>query len=175
MFPGTDVLKSWVFLWGILFFSCPSFTPAQEKPQLALAEGRRVYAVVKDALGEKWETVLRFDAAEIAVRSQDNQEKRVPVKYLKSITLERVRNDFPGEELRKGVRYTVRLENTQEIFTLDKKYTFSLNTNLGLTTKSLDPDLINSLAGKDSLPGPRLEDGALIQDKTIIFSLEIKF
>ena len=68
------------------------------------------------------------------------------------------------------------MENSQEIFTLDKKYAFSLNTSLGLTTKSLDPDLVNKLASKDSLQGSRLDDGRpLIQDKSIVFSLEIKF
>jgi hypothetical protein len=44
------------------------------------------------------------------------------------------------------------------------------------TGKSLAPDLINSLVGKDSLQGTRLDDGKpLIQDKSAVFSLEIKF
>jgi hypothetical protein len=162
-------------LGGPIFFWC-SFSAAQDKPVSPVLEGQGIYAVVKDAQGEKWEGFLRFDTDEIAVRSQDNEEKKVPVKYLRSITLEKIRSEFPGEDQKKGVKDTVRVENSQEIFTLDKKYTFSLNTNLGLTTKSLDPDLVNKMVGKDSLQGTRLDDGKpLIQDKSVIFSLESSF
>ena len=56
---------------------------------------------------------------------------------------------------------------------------FSLNTSLGLTTKSLDPDLGNILISEDSLDslqGTKPDDGKpLIQDKTIVFSMDIKF
>ena len=102
-----------------------------------MLEGPGIYAVVKDAQGDKQEGFLRFDTDEITVRSQDNEEKKVPVKYLKSITLEKSKSEFPGEDQKRGVKYNVRVENSQEFFTLDKKYTFSLNTSLGLTTKSL--------------------------------------
>ena len=168
MLPGIDVLKNRFFFRG-------SFSAAQDKVVPAALEGQGIYAVVKDAQGEKWEGFLRFEADEITVRSQDKQEKKVPVKYLKPIMLEKIRSEFPGEDQKKGVKYTVRVENSQEIFTLDK-YTFRLNTNLGLTTKSLDPDLVNKLVSKDSLQSARLDDGKpLIQDKNVVFSLEIKF
>lgn len=121
---------------GPIFFWC-SFSAAQDKPVSPVLEGPGIYAVVKDAQGDKQEGFLRFDTDEITVRSQDNEEKKVPVKYLKSITLEKGKSEFPGEDQKRGVKYTVRVENSQEIFTLDKKYTFSLNTSLGLTTKSL--------------------------------------
>jgi len=176
MLPGIDVLKKGLFFGGVLVFSWCSYSAAQDKAVPPVPEGPGIYAVVRDAQGEKLEGFLRFETEEITVRSQDNQEKKVPVKFIKSITLEKTKNEFPGEDQKKGVRYTVRVENSQEIFTLDKKYTFSLNTNVGLTTKSLDPDLINKLVGKDSLQGARLDDGRpLIQDKTVVFSLEIKF
>jgi hypothetical protein len=167
-----------LFLLGFLFFSWWSLAAAQEakKESIEPPERQGTYAVVKDAQGEKLEGFLRFDGDELTVRSQDNQEKKVPVKYLKSITLETIRNELPGEDQRKGIKYSVRLENSQEIFTLDKKFTFSLNTKLGLTTKSLDPDAVNKLISKDSLQGTRLDDGRpLIEDKTVVFSLEIKF
>jgi hypothetical protein len=68
------------------------------------------------------------------------------------------------------------LESAQEIFTLDKRYTFSLNTNLGHTTKFLDPDLISKLISKESRPRSRPDDGKpFFGDKSIGFSLEIKF
>jgi hypothetical protein len=176
MLPGIDVLKNRFFFWGVLFFFWGASSAAQDKPVLPVLEGAGIYAVVKDAQGDKQEGFLRFDTDEITVRSQDNQEKKIAVKYLKSITLEKSKSEFPGEDQKRGVKYSVRVENSQEIFTLDKKYTFSLNTNLGLTTKSLDPDLVNKLVGKDSLQGTKLDDGKpLIQDKTVVFSLEIKF
>lgn len=176
MFPGINVLRHPVFIAFALILLCGCFGAAQGEPTPETLESQEVYAVVKDAQGEKLEGFVRFDMNEITVRSKDNQEKKIPVKYLKSITLEKSKSDFPGEEQRKGVQYTVRVENSQEIFTLDKKYTFSLNTNLGLTTKSLDPDLVSKLANRESLQGSRLDDGKpLIQDKSVVFSLEIKF
>ena len=176
MLPGIDVLKNPIIFGLSLFLSCCSFAAAQDKPILPVLEGREIYAVVMDTQGEKLEGFLRFDTEEINVRSQDNQEKKIPVKYLKSITLEKSKSEFPEEDQKRGVKYTVRIENSQEIFTLDKKYTFSLNTNLGLTTKSLDPDLVNKLVSKDSLQSNKLDDGRpLIQDKSVVFSLEIKF
>jgi len=165
-------------LLAFLFFFWWSLAAAEEakKENIEPPEGLGTYAVVKDAQGDKVEGFLRFEGDELTVRSSDNQEKKVPVKYLKSITLEKIRNELPGEDQRKGIRYSVRLENSQEIFTLDKKFTFSLNTKLGLTTKSLDPDAVNKLVSKDSLQGTRLDDGRpLIEDKTVVFSLEIKF
>lgn len=176
MLQRINVLKIHFIFCFLLAFSWHSSPAAQEKPLPAPLEGQRLYAVVKDAQGEKEEGFLRFDADELTVRSQDNQEKKVPVKFLKSITLEKIRNEFPGEDQKKGVKYTVRVENSQEIFSLDKKFTFSLNTKLGLTTKSLDPDAVNKLISKDSLQGTRFDDGKpLIEDKTVVFSLEIKF
>ncbi len=59
-----------------------------------------------------------------------------------------------------------------------KKYTFSLNTNLGVVTKSIDPETINSVLSRDAsaVPGNGDDkDKSFIQDKSIIFSLEFKF
>jgi hypothetical protein len=74
--------------------------------------------------------------------------------------------------LKKGFLF----EDGEKIFTLDKRYAFSLNTNLGLTAKSIDPELINNHISKESMPGSRLDDGKLFfEDRGIVFSLEIKF
>ncbi len=175
MLPGIDVLKTRISGFVLLFFCLVSVSLAQDQIDPPREDNRGIYAIVRDAQGERWEGFLRFDAEEIAVRSPDNQEKKVPVKYIKAITLEKVKNEFAADDQKSGVQYTVRVENSQEIFTLDKKYTFSLNTNLGLTTKSLDPDLVNKVISKE-FQGTRLDDGrSLIQDKSIIFSLEVKF
>ena len=99
MFPGIDVLRNRVFLWGILFFFGYFLASAQERDKpVPPRQGPGIYAVVKDAQGEKLEGFLRFDSDEISVRSQDNQEKKIPVKYLKSITLEKSKSEFPGED-----------------------------------------------------------------------------
>jgi hypothetical protein len=68
------------------------------------------------------------------------------------------------------------MENSQEIYTLRKKYTFSLNTNVGVVTKSIDPETINNILSKDASQATRTDrDKPFIQDKSIIFSLEFKF
>lgn len=149
---------------------------------VALAQGQGVedrqdiYAIVKDGQGETMEGYLRLGTDELAVRSKDNQEKTIPVKYIKSITLEKTKDEAPGEDPKREATYTIHLENSQEIYTLHKKYTFSLNTNLGLVTKTIDPDKINSLFSKDGPQSAKIDDGKpFIQDKSVIFSLEFKF
>jgi hypothetical protein len=68
------------------------------------------------------------------------------------------------------------VENSQEIYTLKKKYTFSLNTNLGMVTKTLDPEVINKYLLKETSQTVKLEkERPFIQDKSIVFSLEFKF
>jgi len=149
---------------------------------VALAQGpapeekKSIYAIVKDGQGETVEGYLRLSTDELAVRSKENQEKTVPVKYIKSITLEKTKDEAPGEDPKREATYTIRLENSQEIYTLHKKYTFSLNTNLGLVTKTIDPDKVNSLFSKDASQSAKIDDGKpFFQDKSIIFSLEFKF
>lgn len=142
----------------------------------ALEEKKGIYAIVKDGQGETVEGYLRLSTDELAVRSKGNQEKTIPVKYIKSITLEKTKDEAPGEDPKREATYTIRLENSQEIYTLHKKYTFSLNTNLGLVTKTIDPDKVNSLFSKDASQSAKVDDGKpFFQDKSIIFSLEFKF
>jgi len=59
---------------------------------------------------------------------------------------------------------------------LRKKYTFSLNTNLGMVTRTIDPDQVNRSFSKDPSSGPGPGDGkSFIQDQGVVFSLEFKF
>ena len=135
-----------------------------------------VLAVIKDGRGEVLEGYLRFRPEEVTVSTQDDQEKAIPSKYIKSITLEKVNEESPGKDPRLEARYSVKVENSQEIFTLKKKYTLSLNTNLGMVTKTIDPELINNILFKETFQTEKLEkDGPFIQDKSIVFSLEFKF
>ena len=160
-----------IFTLGFLLFS--SFALAQSQ---ATPEKSGIYAVVKDAKGETVEGFLRLGSDELTVQTKENQEKTIPVKYIKSIALEKSPDPVPGGDPKRGVTYSVRLENSQEIYTLRKKYTFSLNTNLGMVTKTIDPDQVNRLFSKDPSSGPGPGDGkSFIQDQSVVFSLEFKF
>jgi len=68
------------------------------------------------------------------------------------------------------------VQNSQEIFTLKKKVTFSLNTSAGVVTKTLDPELSQGFSRKDSssLPASQSEQ-PLIRGQGVALSLEIKF
>jgi hypothetical protein len=45
-----------------------------------------------------------------------------------------------------------------------------------MVTKTLDPETINTILSKETSPAVKLEkEKALIQDKSIVFSLEFKF
>ncbi len=145
----------------------------KEKPNLL--------AIVKDSQGETLEGYLRLRPEEVTVSTKDNQEKKIPSKYVKSITLERIMEGKPWVDPKQEGSYSVRVENSQEIYTLKKKYTFSLNTNVGVITKTIDPEAINNYLSKETSPAIKSEaaksekDKTLLQDKSVVFSLEFKF
>jgi hypothetical protein len=152
-----------------------SFLNARAETQ-GKSEVPDVLAVIKDGKGEVLEGYLRFRPEEVTVSTQDNQEKAIPSRYIKSITLEKVKEESPGKDPRLEARYSVRVENSQEIYTLKKKYTFSLNTNLGMVTKTIDPEIMNNIIFKETSQTVKSEkEKPLIQDKSIVFSLEFKF
>lgn len=160
-----------VFIWGFLLISSPALAQNQADP-----EKPGIYAVVKDGKGETVEGFLRLGSDELSVKTKENKEKTIPVKYIKSIALEKTPDPVPGGDPKRGATYSVRLENSQEIYTLNKKYTFSLNTNLGMVTKTIDPEQVNRLLTKEPSSGSGLGDGkSFIQDQSVIFSLEFKF
>jgi hypothetical protein len=166
-------MKGKIFLLiPFLFFSSLNARAQTE----AKSEVPDVLAVIKDEKGEVLEGYLRFRPEEVTVSTQDNREKVIPSKYIKSIALEKVKEESPAKDPKLKARYSVRVENSQEIYTLKKKYTFSLNTNLGMVTKTLDPEVINNYLLKEKSQTVNLEkDKPLIQDKSIVFSLEFKF
>lgn len=129
--------------------------------------------IVRDRQGEQVEGYLRLDPKEITVSTKDNQEKSVPVKWIESIKVEKIQSSIPGADQMSGEEYySVRLQNSQELFMLRKKYTFSVNTSVGVVTRMIDPELIL----KDSSSAANSKNGQpLIRDKNVIFSLEIKF
>ena len=165
------------FLLTLIFFLSYSLALGQTE---APKEKSNIFAVVKDGQGDILEGYLRSQPEEVTLSSKDNQEKIIPSKYIKSINLETIKNEGPaGVDPKQQAKYSVRLENSQEIYTLRKKYTFSLNTNVGVVTKTIDPEMINNLLSKDSSQAQTAmkpdRDKPFIQDKSIVFSLEFKF
>ncbi|MCX5910177.1 MAG: hypothetical protein NTY64_24150 [Deltaproteobacteria bacterium] len=158
----------------IIFISCLFlWTPVRgQSSPIPVEEGKEIYAVVKDVQGDTVEGYLRLPSEGIVVRSQYNQEKTVPVKQLKSITLEKQKDGLTE----KDIAYRVQVKNSREIFTLGEKYTFSLNTHLGLVTRTIDPDRVNSSRTKETPSEAKVDFGKpFIQDKSVVFSLEFKF
>ena len=170
------IIKRFVCILFFLLMLISSYALAQNSTFSLLKDKKDIYAIVRDGQGEAVEGFLRLSPDDLMVRTKDNQEKAIPLKYIKSITLERTKGEIPGEETRKGGTYTVRLENSQEIYTLKKKYTFSLNTTLGLVTKTIDPEMVNNIFTKEpSQAGKAANEKPFIQDKSVVFSLEFKF
>jgi hypothetical protein len=164
-------------LFTIPFLFICSIALAQNEPQKK--ELLDIYAIVKDSQNSILEGYISNHPYEVTVSSKDNQEKKIPSKYIKSITLENISGvGLASLDPKQEAKYSVRLENSQEIYTLRKKYTFSLNSNVGVVTRSIDPELINNIIPKDLSNIPTqtsVADKPFIQDKSIIFSLEFKF
>jgi len=159
---------------SLLFLFAPTILLAQAPlPQ----EKESFYAIVRDVKGEKLEGYLRFYPNEIIVSTKDDQEKSVPLKIIESIKVEKIQGAIPGAS-QAGAEsfYSVRVQNSQEIFTLKKKFTFSLNTSAGVVTKTLDPEMGQGFSRKD--PSSLLKsksDQPLIRGEGAALSLEIKF
>ena len=136
-----------------------------------------IYVVVEDVQGEKLEGYLRLSPEELLLSTKDNEEKSVPLKKIEFIKLEKITGGVPGgDEVGSEGYYSVKLKNSQELFTLRKKYTFSLNTSLGLVTQTVDPERVGNLFQKDSSTAPKSQgDKPFVRDKSVIFSLEFKF
>jgi hypothetical protein len=129
MFPGVNFLmKSVICILTVLLMLISSSVLAQNPTFSLLDDKKGIYAIVRDGRGEAMEGFLRLSSDELTVQTKENKEKSIPVKYIKSITLEKTKSEVPGETSPKEATYKVRLENSQEIYTLKKKYSFSLNT-----------------------------------------------
>jgi len=145
---------------------------AQEK-----AEKKDFYVVIQDIQGDKLEGYLRLSPEELLLSTKDNQEKSVPLNKVEFIKLEKITGGVPGgEQAGSEGYYSVKLQNSQELFTLKKKYTFSLNTSLGVVTQTLDPERVGNLFQKEAVSAPVPQgEKPFVRDKTLVFSLELKF
>ena len=162
-----------VFL-SLLFLLTPTILLAQAQ---FLQEKESIYAIVKDIKGESLEGYLRIYPNEIIVSTKDDQEKSIPLKIIESIKVEKIQGGIPGAyQLGGESYYSVRVQNSQEIFTLKKKVTFSLNTSAGVVTKILDPQMGQGSSRKDSSSILRSQsEQSLIRGEGVALSLEIKF
>ena len=159
-------------LFLILLALAPVLAQSQE-PQ----EKESLHAIVKDLKGERLEGYLRAYPNEIIVSTKDGQEKSIPLKIIESIKVEKIQGGIPGaDQLGAESYYSVRIQNSQEIFTLKKKVTFSLNTSAGVITKTLDPEMGQGSYRKDLPSAPKSPgEQALIRGEGVALSLEIKF
>lgn len=159
---------------AVLFLFAPTMLSAQAP---SLQEKENIYVVVKDTKGEKVEGYLRLYPNEITVSTKDNQEKSIPLKLIESIKVEKIQGGIPGSD-QPGAEsyYSVRLQNSQEIFTLKKKITLSLNTSAGVVTKTLDPEVGQDFSRKGSSSNPASQSQQpWIRGESVAVSLEIKF
>jgi hypothetical protein len=159
--------RSTFFIFSLLFFLVPALTQAQlQAPQ----EEKTIVAIVKDGLGETVEGYLRIYPNTVTVVTKDHREKSIPLEFIESIKLEKVEGKIPGEIAREAY-YSVRLQNSQELYALRDKYTFSLTTSAGIVTRAIDPEEVRNAL---STNGSKNEQ-PFIRDKNIVFSLELKF
>ncbi len=155
------------FFFMLVFLFIPAIALAQTQVS---DEKETIYPVIKVAQGERIGGYLHFHPGALPVSTKDNQEKSILEKIIQSIKLEKIFGKIPGGD-RPGVEsyYSVRFHNNQDLFTLNKKYTFTLNTSLGLMTKTLDPETSNRSSNKSPTGQP------FIRDQNVAFSLEFKF
>ena len=159
-------------LLSLVFLFAPTILLAQSQP---LKES--LHAIVMDMKGERLEGYLRFYPNEIIVSTKDGQEKSIPLKIIESIKVEKIQGGIPGsDQLGAESYYFVRIQNSQEIFTLKKKVTFSLNTSAGVVTKTLDPEMGQGSLRKDSSSISKAQsEQSFIRGEGVALSLEIKF
>ncbi len=163
---------------SIFLFLVFLFTPAIILPQsLLLQEKEDIYVIVKDLRGNRLEGYLRLYPNEVTVSTEDNKEKSIPLKMIESTKVEKIQGAIPGADKFGGESYySVRLQNSQEIFSLRKKYVFSLNTSVGVVPQTIDPEAVkDSFQKESSLVSKHESNQPFIRDKSVILSLEIKF
>jgi hypothetical protein len=158
----------------LIFYLNPTTVSAQAD---LLQEKKGNYVVLEDVQGARLEGYLRSYPNEISVSTKDNQEKSIPVKMIESIKVEKIAGRIPGaDQMGEESYYSVKLQNSHEILKLDQKYTFSLNTSVGVVTQTIDPEMVPDLfkKGSPAVTGLR-SDHSFVRDKNVAFSLEFKF
>jgi len=168
------MLRFKLIFFVLVFLLIPAITLA-ESP--LLQEKENIYVTVEDIQGNRLEGYLQVYPQEVTVSTEDNKEKSIPLSMIESIKVDKIQGGPAGADKLGGESYySVRLQDSQEIFTLQKKYTITLNTSVGVVTKNLDPEAVKYSSEKDPTLAKKPEsDGSFIQDQSVILSLEIKF
>lgn len=168
------MMRSKFIFLTLVFLLTPTILLAQVQ---LLHEKESIHAIVEDMKGDRVEGVLRLYPNEIVVSTKDGQEKSIPLKIVESIKVEKIQGGIPGADQLGGESYYfVRVQSSREIFTLKKKYTFSLNTSAGVVTKTIDPETAHEFSRKDSSSVAKSQsEQSLIRGEGIVLSLEIKF
>ena len=174
LLKGYSMMRLMLFFFGLAFLFTSTIALAQTQ---LTKEKETIFIEIKDYQGQKLQGYLQLDPDEITVSTKDNQERSIPLKLIESIKVEKVPSGLPGaEQVGEKSYYSVRLKNSQEIFKLRKKFTFSLNTDVGVMTKTIDPEMAREFFQKDLSPATDFKsDPSFIRDKNVILSLEIKF
>jgi hypothetical protein len=153
-----------------------TFSPAYAQNE-SLDKSEKIQVIIQDLQGKRLEGYLSMNPPEVTVASKEKEEKSFPLKAIESITFEPVRSGLPGaDELSKEGYYSVRLRNSQEIFTLKKKYSLNLNTEFGMLVREIDPNTVQGAFQKDPSPAGGPKNGeSFVRDKSMILSIEFKF
>jgi hypothetical protein len=163
----------------LVFLLTPAMVLAESS---LLTEKENIYVMVKDMQGDTLEGYLLLYPQEVTVSTKEYKEKSIPMSIIESIKVEKLQAGLPElDKLGRESYYSVRLQNSQEILTLQEKYTFSLNTSVGVVTKNLDPEAVKHSSQKDStledsIPGnPSESNESFFRDQSVILSLEVRF
>ena len=157
----------------LIFLLTPSILLADSS---LLPEKENIYVIVKDLQGNTLEGYLLLEPQEVIVSTEDNEEKSIPMSIIESIKVEKKQGGLSAvENLGRESYYSVRLQNSQEILTLEEKYTLRFNTSVGVVTKNLDPEAIKHSSERDSTLAKPESNEPLIRDESVILNLEIKF
>ena len=160
-------------------FFCLFLCPAAWGQDAARDQTEKPYVVIEDVQGKRLEGYLMLYPKEITVTSEEKKEKPVSIKAIESIRFEKVDPGVPGADRRGEAQYSVRLKNSNEVYTLKDKYSLSINTELGVIIREIDPERVQSFLGKEpSSPPPSpgsSTSNSLIRDKSFVLSLELKF
>jgi hypothetical protein len=134
--------------------------------------------LLQDIQRERSEGYFLLPPGEVMVSAKDDKEMTGPLKYLKSLTVDKIKEESVVADANQEAKYSLRLENSQRIYTFRRKYTLSLNAGLGLVTGTVDPASIYSLFSKNSSQTQAIRSGKdepLIADKSLFFSLQLRF
>jgi len=163
----------------LIFLLTPAMVMAESS---LLPEKEDIYVMVKDMQGDTLEGYLHLYPQEVTVSTREYKEKSIPMSIIESIRVEKLQTGLTElDQLGRESYYSVRLQNSQEILTLQENYTLSLNTSVGVVTKNLDPEAVKRSSQKDSTledssPGnPSEGNESFFRDQSVIVSLEVRF